>query len=140
MKANQKFLKGDDEAVSPVIAVILMVAITVVLAATVYVWVSGFSGGQGSAAKSMALSSGGAIASNLKTYTVSSATQGMKWSDLKFTLDGTDLTYDGTDPANANFEFYVKDGAATVAGTSIPSTTVDAGDSIVIYHSALSRP
>jgi flagellin-like protein len=32
----------NDEAVSPVIAVILMVAITVVLAATVYVWVSGF--------------------------------------------------------------------------------------------------
>jgi flagellin-like protein len=31
-----------DEGVSPVIAVILMVAITVVLAATVYVWVSGF--------------------------------------------------------------------------------------------------
>ncbi len=32
----------NDEGVSPVIAVILMVAITVVLAATVYVWVSGF--------------------------------------------------------------------------------------------------
>jgi len=32
----------DDQGVSPVIAVILMVAITVVLAATVYVWVSGF--------------------------------------------------------------------------------------------------
>jgi len=31
-----------DNAVSPVIATILMVAITVVLAATVYVWVSGF--------------------------------------------------------------------------------------------------
>lgn len=31
-----------DSGVSPVIAVILMVAITVVLAATVYVWVSGF--------------------------------------------------------------------------------------------------
>lgn len=31
-----------DTAVSPVIAVILMVAITVVLAASVYVWISGF--------------------------------------------------------------------------------------------------
>ena len=47
MKANKKFiqrLKNRDDAVSPVIAVILMVAITVVLAATVYVWVSGFGG------------------------------------------------------------------------------------------------
>jgi flagellin-like protein len=41
MKANRRFV-NEDEAVSPVIAVILMVAITVVLAATVYLWVSGF--------------------------------------------------------------------------------------------------
>ncbi len=45
MKANLhargKEFDGDP-GVSPVIAVILMVAITVVLAATVYVWVSGF--------------------------------------------------------------------------------------------------
>ena len=138
MKANRKFLKNDEDAVSPVIAVILMVAITVVLAATVYVWVSGFSGGQGQAAKSLALSSAGAITSSTKTYTISSATPGMKWSDLKFTLEGTDLTYDGTDPANANNEFYVKDGSSTVAGSSLPTTTVDAGDSVVLYHSALS--
>ncbi|MHB8585415.1 MAG: archaellin/type IV pilin N-terminal domain-containing protein [Thermoplasmatota archaeon] len=45
----------NDEAVSPVIAVILMVAITVVLAATVYVWVSGF-GASGSQAKSLSVS------------------------------------------------------------------------------------
>jgi flagellin-like protein len=44
MKGNHLGRKGrkGDSAVSPVIAVILMVAITVVLAATVYVWVSGF--------------------------------------------------------------------------------------------------
>ncbi|MDI6856610.1 MAG: type IV pilin N-terminal domain-containing protein, partial [Candidatus Thermoplasmatota archaeon] len=35
----------EKEAVSPVIGVILMVAITVVLAAVLYVWVSGFMGG-----------------------------------------------------------------------------------------------
>jgi len=35
-----------DEAVSPIIAVILMVAIAVVLAATVYVWVSGYDTGE----------------------------------------------------------------------------------------------
>ena len=36
------FIRKDDKAVSPVIAVILMVAITVVLAGVLYVWVSGF--------------------------------------------------------------------------------------------------
>jgi len=40
MKANRKFIEGE-EAVSAVIGVILMVAITVAIAATVYVYVSG---------------------------------------------------------------------------------------------------
>ena len=103
MKANRKFLEdGDDEAVSPVIAVILMVAITVVLAATVYVWVSGFSGGGGTPAKSMALSSAGTIDSTsfsgdfAKNYTVASATAGMKYSDIKLTLNGAEQTFDAT--------------------------------------------
>lgn len=44
MKANRKFKEADD-AVSAVIGVILMVAITVAIAATVYVYVSGMIGG-----------------------------------------------------------------------------------------------
>lgn len=44
MRDNDAML-GSDKGVSPVIAVILLVAITVVLAATVYVWVSNFSTG-----------------------------------------------------------------------------------------------
>jgi FlaG/FlaF family flagellin (archaellin) len=43
MKANRKFVEGQ-EAVSAVIGVILMVAITVAIAATVYVYVSGMIG------------------------------------------------------------------------------------------------
>ena len=43
MKANRKFVEGK-EAVSAVIGVILMVAITVAIAATVYVYVSGMLG------------------------------------------------------------------------------------------------
>lgn len=43
MKANRKFIE-DNEAVSAVIGVILMVAITVAIAATVYVYVSGMMG------------------------------------------------------------------------------------------------
>lgn len=44
MKANRKFIEGDERAVSAVIGVILMVAITVAIAATVYVYVSGMLG------------------------------------------------------------------------------------------------
>ena len=99
MKANRKFLRGDEEAVSPVIAVILMVAITVVLAATVYVWVSGFGSQSNQPAKTMSMTSAAAIASSgssdyWKNYTVASATPGMKYGDVKFTLDGADMTFD----------------------------------------------
>ena len=45
MKANRKFIEADERAVSAVIGVILMVAITVAIAATVYVYVSGMIGG-----------------------------------------------------------------------------------------------
>ena len=44
MKANRKFIE-EESAVSAVIGVILMVAITVAIAATVYVYVSGMIGG-----------------------------------------------------------------------------------------------
>ena len=54
MKANKKFIEGEEEAVSAVIGVILMVAITVAIAATVYVYVSGMIGG--TAQKSATLS------------------------------------------------------------------------------------
>jgi len=45
MKANKKFIE-EREAVSAVIGVILMVAITVAIAATVYVYVSSMTGEQ----------------------------------------------------------------------------------------------
>jgi len=51
MKANRKF-KENEEAVSAVIGVILMVAITVAIAATVYVYVSGMMGSPSSEAES----------------------------------------------------------------------------------------
>ena len=108
MKANRKFLHGDEEAVSPVIAVILMVAITVVLAATVYVWVSGFGSNSNStpahtmsivSASAIVGSSPGANAINdvyTKTYTVSSADPSLTYGDLKLILGGTEYTFDST--------------------------------------------
>ena len=54
MKANRKF-REEDEAVSAVIGVILMVAITVAIAATVYVYVSGMIGGTAQKASTIAM-------------------------------------------------------------------------------------
>lgn len=123
MNLLRKLRRSNDSAVSPVIAVILMVAITVVLAATVYVWVSGFSGG-GSAAKTISLSSNGPEDSTTfeRAYTVASATSGMKWQDLTFTVDGTALTFVTAAPADGEIQ----------AGGEAATAVVNAGDQITI--------
>lgn len=103
MKANQAF-KANDEAVSPVIGVILMVAITVVLAAVVFVLVSNLSKTNDQAPQ---LTFSKADASNGQGGTltlVSSSKNGLAWA--AFSLGGT----------------------ATCA--AITDTTVDAGDVI----------
>ncbi len=50
----RKRFNKNDEAVSPVIAIILMVAITVVLAGVLYLWVTDLAGNQDDAVKPMA--------------------------------------------------------------------------------------
>lgn len=141
MKANRKFLNGDDEAVSPVIAVILMVAITVVLAATVYVWVSGFGSNSSAPAKSMALTSDGAINLDNKTYTVASATPGMKWTDVTFKLDGAPLAYDNLAADAAVADTYCPlDSAAACFDPSTATGSallIDAGDRVRFHDTAI---
>lgn len=67
----------DDRGVSPVIAVILMVAITVVLAATVYVWVTQFGANGSTQPGSLGISQSSYDASS--TCGVSGATWCAKW-------------------------------------------------------------
>jgi flagellin-like protein len=133
MKANQAFRKEADDAVSPVIAVILMVAITVVLAATVYVWVSGFSSNSSSATKTMSLASAGALSNMWKNYTIASATNGMKYSDTTITVNGATYTYDTAAscsvPTLAASKYAVCHG-----GSALPTSAnvVTAGDTLML--------
>jgi len=81
MKANRKFIKGDERAVSAVIGVILMVAITVAIAATVYVYVSGMIGGTQKKTPTISL-----IPDNTgNLFTVASADSDIAWSDITIT-------------------------------------------------------
>lgn len=82
-KANQAF-NTNDEAVSPVIGVILMVAITVVLAAVVFVLVSNL-GDSSEDAPDISFSKD----SSDHTLTVVKADAGADWSD--FSQGGCDL-------------------------------------------------
>lgn len=122
--------RSDDQAVSPVIATILMVAITVVLSATVYVWVTGFGGQTTQPARSVSLSSNAPISNaGVKTYTVSAASTGMSWQQLKITLNGVEMAQAATTNAT---QYEAAHGTTAETGAD----TIDAGDSITVTSAA----
>ena len=98
MKSNRKFRMEDDEAVSAVIGVILMVAITVAIAATVYVYVSGMLGGGPSSTPSVSM-----VATPSGTscsVTVASVTSsGVLWADVSLVLHNLTTAEQMTAPA-----------------------------------------
>jgi len=97
MKANRKFVEGD-EGVSAVIGVILMVAITVAIAATVYVYVSGMMGGAAEKAPTITFTKDEA----LDTLTVVQSDVGIAWDDIEMVAtnasgDSYTIAYTGGD-------------------------------------------
>jgi archaeal type IV pilus assembly protein PilA len=93
MKSNRKF-KQEDEAVSAVIGVILMVAITVAIAATVYVYVSGMIGGGQESTPNIACTPD----NTNDLLRVVSAQADADWSDINVTITGGGVTT--TDTSN----------------------------------------
>ena len=89
MKANRRF-EDNEEAVSAVIGVILMVAITVAIAATVYVYVSGMMGGQTETTPSITFTKD----ESDNTLTVVHAEGSLSWTDVNISVtDGTNTDY-----------------------------------------------
>ncbi|MGB0653269.1 MAG: archaellin/type IV pilin N-terminal domain-containing protein [Thermoplasmatota archaeon] len=122
MKANRKarMLTDDEEAVSPVIGVILMVAITVVLAAVVFVLVSdlGSDSETGAAMKFQKDESDDQIK-------VVSAENTIDWDRISLKASATGSTYDVNDAAATG------DTAVTASLAAIPDTdSIEAGDYI----------
>ncbi|MEA3189456.1 MAG: Archaeal Type pilin, N-terminal [Thermoplasmata archaeon] len=110
MKANQAF-SNNDEAVSPVIGVILMVAITVVLAAVVFVLVTRLAGNQEDQSPSITFnkqSDSSLAGGTLTVIAVQGAPDnGLVWGDVE-----------------------IKNTSGTAACTK-PTGALDAGDVIV---------
>jgi FlaG/FlaF family flagellin (archaellin) len=96
MKANRKFVE-DSEAVSAVIGVILMVAITVAIAATVYVYVSGMISAEDESKMISAIQS--ETSGLTVTYKVTDADAGIDWDDVTVSANSGSptLTAPGSD-------------------------------------------
>jgi len=109
-----KKLWEDKTGVSPIIAVILMVAITVVLAATIYVWVSGFGGGGGGSNIALSLRQVD-HGENYVEYEVQSVSGNPGWSDLECTVGGTASSF-----------------ASSSGGATVSDNEINAGDNIFV--------
>ena len=89
MKANKKAREPKEYAVSAVIGVILMVAITVAIAATVYVYVSGMIGGTKDQTANIACITDSAT----NRITITSAGVNIQWKDIVVITDNTTVNW-----------------------------------------------
>ena len=124
--------------VSPIIAVILMVAITVVLAATIYVWVSGFGAG-GSKTPAMSVS-----ADNVHDkFIITDVDSGVNWTDMSIkvstdagnaavTLDDNTL-YNTSDSTNYTGYVGIDVKQDVHAGDEIEVSWSSGANSVTIY-------
>jgi flagellin-like protein len=121
MKANRKFIEADERAVSAVIGVILMVAITVAIAATVYVYVSGMIGGTKTQTPNVACTTD----ATTNRIQVATADSNIKWTDIVVTVD----------KAGASYRAYYANGTAIAAVNNTAGAgvaEVSAGDYILL--------
>ena len=122
MKANRKFVEGE-EAVSAVIGVILMVAITVAIAATVYVYVSGMLTPT-TTGKVMSAVQTGTVAGNV-TYKVTSVDAGILWSNVVPSWEGASNVGNGNITGVVKEENIAVGNYFTIAFNATGTFTVD---------------
>jgi FlaG/FlaF family flagellin (archaellin) len=109
MKANKKSKETNGHAVSAVIGVILMVAITVAIAATVYVYVSGMIGGTKDQTANIACITD----SSTNRITITSAGTNIQWRDIVVIADNTSVNWRVYDPTANPLDVAKSTSAAT---------------------------
>jgi|WetSurMetagenome_2_1015567.scaffolds.fasta_scaffold68423_4 flagellin-like protein len=132
-------MKKSKEAVSPVIATILMVAITVVLAAVLYVMVMGF-GSNPDSNPTMSLTDSPYGPAHQQKVMVAEVSDPIDISSAKISLviDGTAYTISG---ATGSFVAAGLPGTATVTFVNLltTDTTVNTGDYFIVSNSVASE-
>ncbi|MCX6668039.1 MAG: type IV pilin [Euryarchaeota archaeon] len=126
MKANRKFINGikGEKAVSAVIGVILMVAITVAIAATVYVYVSGMLPSSSNTTPTVSMTAAQSLRNCTITMQTTTPTTA-EWRSIWYTI------------VDATASIQILNGAAIDAShatVTIPSTGSLSGGQIVIIR------
>jgi flagellin-like protein len=124
MKANKKSREPDERAVTAVIGVILMVAITVAIAATVYVYVSGMIGGTKDQTANVACITDSAT----DRITITTAGVNIKWKDIVVITDNTTVNWRVYAPSHNPLD--------AAKSTSNATANIAAGDYIELDFTA----
>ncbi|MBN2600142.1 MAG: type IV pilin N-terminal domain-containing protein [Candidatus Thermoplasmatota archaeon] len=124
MKENDTFEIKNKHAVSAVIGVILMVAITVAIAATVYVYVSGMIGGTQDQTANIACITD----SSTDRITITSANANLHWRDIDVITDNTSVNWRVYDSTHSPLD--------APKSTSGAITDISAGDYIELDFNA----
>jgi FlaG/FlaF family flagellin (archaellin) len=124
MKVKRKFITADEHAISAVIGVILMVAITVAMAAVAYAYYTGMIGGQNTPAPSIEFR----INDDQDRLEIVSADAGANWNDLQISANKGDAS--GAVYFRLNNEIaVVGDGTQLLADTNTEIT----GSSFILH-------
>ncbi|MGA1793782.1 MAG: type IV pilin [Thermoplasmatota archaeon] len=129
-----KALKKNDLGVSPVIAVILMVAITVVLAGVVFLWAQSFTDDAGGDVEKMNVK--GVIDDSDDDLIIEVISGKITWGNYKVTVDGSQLTT-VTVESNAGDTAIFNDDVTPVtftAGTEYTVKIINIGDNKVVWE------
>lgn len=127
----------DDEGASPVVGVILMVALTVALAAGVYLWVTGFTGSQQGPPASLGLQQNGAA--KLDNETASAAcTPGATWC-AKWIVSSVTSAFPATRLRVTDTTTDIGTLTCTVNAQPMTQTPLKPGDVLACYTTTLPR-
>jgi flagellin-like protein len=125
---KMKALKKNNLGVSPVIAVILMVAITVVLAGVVFLWAQSFTEDTGDTVDTLSVDM--ELDATNDILTVTPLKGNIDWADYKIVCNGDEILMTGTTNAGISQDFALNN--TITAGEEYNVKFVSLGDQSVV--------
>lgn len=125
-----------DAGVSETVGTVLLVALVVVLAGAVYLFV-GYNSGSAQAPAAVGLSKEGDSSGGTQSFLLASVARPTHWNEIQVLLDGKTLTYDGTGALPLSYCVIVSGTSCTSTLAWDATTTLAAGQHLVLHDTTL---
>src|SRR5579885_113892 len=125
-----------DAGVSEAIGTILMIALVVVLAGVVYVWV-GYGSDAPAPPPAVGMNPESGTATD-RSFILAEASSGLRWSQVAVHLDGADVPYDGTQTLTPSYCVVTTGSSCVTTGSWDPQTLMGGGQRLKLHATFLS--